>query len=158
LALGASASLTSGQPPSSRPQLAGPKALGTPTALPLAHVDRAVAALAGIGAIPSEQPNSAVTAGAHEDRTVSAETRPDPHDPEPLKVAIASFDFEAGGGKPQIGKIGVFQADVGFVDLARITMNIAALPRSRPDAGVAQMFLLMPPDVAPIARWYARPA
>jgi len=51
------------------------------------------------------------------------ETRPDPLDTKVLDVAIAAHDLERGGGKPQIGEIGVFEADVGLIDvtvLARI--------------------------------------
>jgi len=86
-------------------------------------VDRAVAGLAGIGAISSEQPSGAATAGAHEDRTVSAKTRPDPYDPEALNMTTTAHDFERGSGKPQIGKLGVFEAYIGFIDLAVIARN-----------------------------------
>jgi hypothetical protein len=38
-----------------------------------------------------------------------AETRPDPHNAKALHVAVAAHDFEVEGGKPQIGKIGIFE-------------------------------------------------
>jgi hypothetical protein len=85
-----------------------------------------MAGLAGIRAISSEQPNGAIATGAHEDRAVRSETRPDPHDPETLNVAVAAHDLEAGGGKPQIGEIGIFEAHVGFIDLAVIARNDVA--------------------------------
>jgi hypothetical protein len=47
-----------------------------------------------------------------------AETGPNPYDAEALNIAVAAHDLEAGSRKPQIGKVGVFQADVGFIDLA----------------------------------------
>ena len=55
-----------------------------------------------------------------------AEPRPDPYDAEALNVAVAAPDFEAGGGKPQIGEIGIFEAYVGFVDLAVIARDSVA--------------------------------
>ena len=55
-----------------------------------------------------------------------AETRPDPHDAEALNIAVAAHDLEAGGGKPQIDEIGVFQVDIGLIDLAVITRNDVA--------------------------------
>jgi len=82
-----------------------------------------MAGLAGIPAIASEQPNGAVAAGAHKDRTVPAKTRPDPDDAEVLDVATAAHDFEARGRKPQVGEIGIFEADVGLDDLAMIAWD-----------------------------------
>jgi hypothetical protein len=57
---------------------------------------------------------------------MSAEVGRNPYDAEALNVAVAAHDFEAGGGKPQIGQVGVFEADVGFDDLAVITRNDVA--------------------------------
>ena len=71
-----------------------------------------MAVAAGVIAVMAEQSNStAAAAAADQYRTMFAETRPDPHNTEALNIAVAAHDFEAGGGKPQIGKIGVFQAD-----------------------------------------------
>ena len=72
----------------------------------------------------AEQSDStAATAAADQYRAMSTETCSDPYDPEALNVIVAAHDFEAGGGKPQVCEVGVFQADVGFIDLAVITRN-----------------------------------
>src|SRR5262245_63496707 len=78
---------------------------------------------AGISAVSSKQPNGAIAAGARKDRTVCSQARPDPYDTEALNVAVMAHDFEAGGGEPQIGEVGVFQADVRLIDLAVIAWN-----------------------------------
>jgi len=57
---------------------------------------------------------------------MSAEPRLDPYDAEALDVAIAAHDLEAGRGKPQIGQVRVFEADVGLIDLTVIARNSVA--------------------------------
>jgi hypothetical protein len=57
---------------------------------------------------------------------MSAKTRAYPHNAEALDVAVAAHDFEARGGKPQIGKLGVSKADVGLIDLTVIARNSVA--------------------------------
>src|SRR5262249_5113009 len=69
---------------------------------------------------------TATTAAADQYRAMSTETCSDPYDPEALNVIVAAHDFEAGGGKPQIGETRIFQADVGFIDLAVMAWNSAA--------------------------------
>src|SRR5262245_66319174 len=54
---------------------------------------------------------------------MSPKTCSDPYDPEALNVIVAAHNFEAGGREPQVGEVGIFQADVGFVDLAVIAWN-----------------------------------
>src|ERR1700751_4012815 len=48
-----------------------------------------------------------------------------PLDAKALNVAGAAHDLERGHGKPQIGKIGGFEADIGVIDLAMITRDDA---------------------------------
>jgi len=43
-----------------------------------------------------------------------------------LNVAVATLDLERGSGKPQIGEIGIFEADVGLMDLAVIARDDVA--------------------------------
>jgi len=57
---------------------------------------------------------------------MSAKTCAYPHNAEALDVTVAAYDLEAGGGKPQIGEIGILEADIRFVDLAVITRNSVA--------------------------------
>ena len=57
---------------------------------------------------------------------MSAEPRPDPNDAEALDVAVTAHDFEARGGKPQIGKLGIFEGDIGFIDLTVIARDDVA--------------------------------
>src|SRR5262245_30948430 len=54
---------------------------------------------------------------------MSPKTCSDPYDPEALNVIVAAHNFKAGGREPQVGEVGIFQADVGFVDLAVIAWN-----------------------------------
>src|SRR5262245_31386302 len=115
-----------GQPAEVQPQLTSLKALTAPAVLPLGQVNRPVASLAGIRAVSSVQPSSAITAGAHEDRAGWPETGPDPDDAEALHMAVAAHEFEAGDGKPQIGKVGVFEFDMGLIDCIRIARNSVA--------------------------------
>ena len=72
----------------------------------------------------AEQSDStAATAAADQYRAMSTETCSDPYDPEALNVIVAAHNFEAGGREPHVGEVGIFQADVGFVDLAVIAWN-----------------------------------
>src|SRR5262249_29313988 len=84
LGLGRKRLVDVGQPPELQAQLAGPKALAAPAALPLTQVERLVASLASISTISSEQPNGAAPARAHEDPARHSEARSDPPDPEDL--------------------------------------------------------------------------
>jgi len=90
------------QPPELQAQLASPKALAPPTALPLTQVEGLVASLASEGAISSEQPNGAPTARAHEDPARHAEACSDPLDPEDLHPAVMIDDLGAVVRKPDM--------------------------------------------------------
>jgi hypothetical protein len=82
-----------------------------------------MAGLAGIRAISSEQPDSAVAAGAHEDCAGCSQARPDPHNAEALNIAIAARELDMTSKEAQTGNVGVFQTDVGFIDLAVVARN-----------------------------------
>ena len=114
------------QPPELQAQLASPKALATSTTLPLAHVDRSMAGLAGIHAISSKQSDSAVTAEAYEDCAGFSQARPDPYDAEALDVAIAACDFDMTGKQAQTGDVGIFQVDIGLINIIGIARNDVA--------------------------------
>ena len=79
---------------------------------------------AGVIAVMAEQSDSAAGAAAADKyRTMFAETCFDPFNAEPLSVAVAAHDLEPGSGQPQIGEVGVFEADVEFIDLAVVTRD-----------------------------------
>ena len=52
-----------------------------------------------------------------------AEACRDPRDGEALDITVTAHDLERRGGKPHIGQVGIFQADVGLINLAVITRN-----------------------------------
>ena len=83
-----------------------------------------MAEAAGVIAVVAEQANSTATAAATDEySTMSAEIRRNPYDAEALNVAVAARDFDMASKKPQAGDARIFQADVGFIDLAVITRN-----------------------------------
>jgi len=83
-----------------------------------------VAIAAGVIAVMAKQSDSAIAAAvADQYSAMFTETGPDPLDTKVLDVTIAAHDFECGGGKPQIGEIGIFEAHVEFIDLAVVARD-----------------------------------
>jgi hypothetical protein len=86
-----------------------------------------VAKAAGVIAVVAEQSDGTATAAAADQySTMSAEMRRNPLDPKALNVAIAARDFDVASKKAQAGNAGIFQVDIGFIDLAVITRNDVA--------------------------------
>jgi hypothetical protein len=105
-------------------QFRGGETLAADLIVFLRYVERPVAKAAGVIAVVAEQSDSTATAAAADQySTMFAETGPNPYDAKALDVTVAAHDFEARGREPQIGKIGIFEADVGLIDLAVIARN-----------------------------------
>ena len=79
---------------------------------------------ASVIAVMAEQPDGTASATAADQySTMLAEIGGDPFNAEALDVTVAAHDLQRGSGKAQIGEIGIFQADIGFVDLAVIARD-----------------------------------
>src|SRR5262249_20423136 len=105
-------------------EFSGTEALATGGLLLLRQILRLVAKAAGVIAVVAVQSDSAVTAGAGDkDSTMLGQIGRNPLNAEALKVAVTTHDFEARSGKPQISQVGIFQTDVGLIDLAVIARN-----------------------------------
>ena len=79
---------------------------------------------AGVIAVMAEQSDGTAMTGATDQHcTMPAKACAYPYDTKVLDMTVAAHDFERGGGKSQIGEIGVFEAHVGFMDLAVVVRD-----------------------------------
>jgi hypothetical protein len=108
-------------------EFCGSETLATGGLLFLRQILRPVAKAASVIAVVVEQSNSTATAAAADEySTMFAETRSDPFNTKALKVAVTARDFDMASKKTQAGDAGIFQFDIGFIDLAVIARNDVA--------------------------------